>query len=99
MGKQILQMESIHSLQGFPAKFKHNYRIGDVPNADLERLRQNEQVIRLPVDETYNSFFEKRVMSLPYYENHKIHKNATLGWEIMMSFGTNNLSADFSIDQ
>lgn len=99
MAKQILQIESIHSAQAFAAKFKHNYRIGNVPNADPSRMHQNEQIIRLPVGETYNSFFEKRVMALPYYETHKIRKNATQGWEIMMSFGTNDLPPNFSIKQ
>ena len=98
MGKQILQMESIHSTQGFAAKFKHNYRIGNVPNADPTLLHKNKQIIRLPVGETYNSFYEKHVMSLPYYANHKVHKNATLGWEIMMAYGTDNLPDNFSID-
>ena len=30
MGKQIMRVEPIHSMQAFSAKFKHNYRIGAI---------------------------------------------------------------------
>lgn len=98
MGKQILRVESIHSSQAFTAKMKHNYRIGNVKNADPAFTHRNEQLFRLPVGETYHSFFEKKMMDLPYYENHKIRKNATLGFEILLSYGTKNLPENFSIN-
>lgn len=98
MGKQILRVESIHSSQAFTAKMKHNYRIGNVKNADPAFTHRNEQLIRLPVGETYHSFFEKKIMGLPYYENHKLRKNATLGFEILLSYGIKNLPENFSID-
>lgn len=99
MGKQVLRIESIHSLQAFSAKYKHNYRIGNVPNANKEYSHLNEQIIQLPAGETYNSFFERKIMEEPYYETHKVHKNATLGYEVMFSYGTKDLPEDFSIQK
>ena len=67
MAKQILQFESIKSNQAFAAKMKHNYRIGEVKNADPTRLKDNRSIIDLPPNATYNSFFEMKILS-----NHKI---------------------------
>ena len=97
MAKQILRIEAIHSNQAFSAKMKHNYRIGKIPNANADYSHLNEQIIRLPVGETYQTFFEKKMMNLSYYDTHKIRKNAIWGYEIMMSYGTNHLPEDFSI--
>lgn len=99
MAKQILRFEPIKSHQAFAAKMKHNYRIGDIKNADPERKEDNRSIIDLPPNDTYNSFFEKRINKLPYYDHHKIRKNATLGYEVMMSYGLKNLPKDFSIDR
>lgn len=99
MAKQILRVESIHSSQGFSAKWKHNFRIGDVPNADKALMGLNEQLIKLPPGETYNTYFERKIAELPYYQTHRIGKNRTLGFEFMLSYGTKNLPKDFSIEK
>ena len=99
MAKQILRLEPIKSHQAFAAKMKHNYRIGDVPNADPEKTKDNRSIIDLPSNSTYNSFFEKRINELPYYDDHKIRKNATLGYEVMMSYGLKGLPDDFSLER
>ena len=99
MAKQILQFESIKSNQAFAAKMKHNYRIGEVKNADPTRLKDNRSIIDLPPNATYNSFFEMKINECPYYNTHKIRKNAVLGYEIMMSYGLKDLPKDFSIDR
>lgn len=99
MAKQILRVEAIHSSQAFAAKWKHNFRIGNIPNADKALRERNEQIIKLPTGETYNSYFERKIAELPYYETHKIGKNRTLGFEFMLSYGTKNLPKDFSIEQ
>lgn len=99
MAKQILRVEAIHSSQAFAAKWKHNFRIGNIPNADKALRGLNEQIIKLPPGETYNSYFERRIAELPYYKTHKIGKNRTLGFEFMLSYGTQNLPQDFSIEQ
>lgn len=99
MGKPIMRYESIHSLQGFAAKFIHNYRATDVPNADKSKLSQNRFLISMPAGETYNTKFEKDVMSLPYYQNHKLRKNGVLGYEFMFSYGTTDLPANFDLNK
>lgn len=99
MAKQILRVETIHSSQAFAAKWKHNFRIGDVPNADKALRGLNEQIIKLPPGETYNTYFERKIAELPYYQTHKIGKNRTRGFEFMLSYGTKNLPNDFSIEK
>lgn len=99
MAKQILRVEAIHSSQGFSAKWKHNFRIGNVPNADRALRGLNEQIIKLPPGETYNTYFERKIAELPYYQTHRIGKNRTLGFELMLSYGTKNLPKDFSIEK
>ena len=74
MPKQILRIEPIHSSQAFASKWKHNMRLGDIPNADSSKTWKNEQPIRLPVGETYLTCFERKIASLPYYDTHKIRK-------------------------
>lgn len=99
MAKQILRFEAIHSGQGFAAKFKHNYRIGGVENADPDKFKDNRSIIDMPTGMTYNSFFEKRIRECAYYDDHKIRKNAVRGYEIMMSYGLKNLPEDFSVEK
>lgn len=99
MAKQILRVEAIHSSQAFAAKWKHNFRIGNIPNADKALRGLNEQIIKLPPGETYHSYFERKIAELPYYDTHKIGKKRTLGFELMLSYGTKNLPKDFSIEQ
>ena len=65
MPKQILRVEPIHSSQAFASKWKHNMRLGDIPNADSSKTWKNEQLIRLPVGETYLTCFERKIASLP----------------------------------
>lgn len=99
MAKQILRVEPIHSSQDFAVKWKHNMRIGNVPNADKSLHYQNEHLIKLPPGETYMSYFEKRLAELPYYDTHKLRKGGVIGFELMLSYGTKNLPSDFSIEQ
>lgn len=99
MPKQILRVESIHSNQAFASKWKHNMRLGEIPNADPERSWKNEQLIRLPVGETYLTYFERKIASLPYYNTHKIRKNGVRGLEVFLSFGQGKLPPEFSLGQ
>lgn len=99
MAKQILRVEPIHSSQDFAVKWKHNMRIGNVPNADKSLYYQNEHLIKLPPGETYMSYFEKRLAKLPYYDTHKLRKGGVIGFELLLSFGTKNFPPDFSMEQ
>lgn len=99
MAKQVLRFDSVHSMQEFSARFKHNYRIEPVENADPDKLKNNRSLIDLPSGMTYNGFFEKRINECRYYENHKIRKNGVRGWEIMMSYGIRDIPKDFSLDR
>lgn len=97
MAKQILRFEPIHSGQAFAAKWRHNYRIGPVKNADINLRDQNKILVNS--EYTYDKFFQKRIKETPYYDDHAIKKNATRGFEVMMSYGLKNLPPDFSIDK
>ncbi len=59
MPKQILRVEPIHSSQAFASKWKHNMRLEEISNADSSKTWKNEQLIRLPIGETYLTCFEK----------------------------------------
>ena len=99
MPKQILRIEPIHSSQAFASKWKHNMRLGDIPNADSSKTWKNEQLIRLPVGETYLTYFERKIASLPYYDTHKIRKNGIRGFEVFLSFGQGELPPEFTLGQ
>lgn len=99
MPKQILRVEPIHSSQAFASKWKHNMRLGEISNADSSKTWKNEQLIRLPVGETYLTCFEKRLAGLPYYDTHKVRKNGIRGFEIFLSFGQGKLPPEFTLKQ
>lgn len=99
MPKQILRVESIHSNQAFAAKWKHNMRIGKIANADPAMAWKNEQLIRLPVGETYLTYFERKIAELPYYDTHKIRENGIRGFEVLLSYGQGELPEEFLLKQ
>ena len=99
MAKQILRIEPIHTVKGFIAKYGHNYRTYDVPNADKSREKDNEELLKLPTGMTYNSFFEQKISESEWYQDHDIRKNAVLGVEFMLSFSTEDLPEDFSVEK
>ena len=94
MAYGIMRFEKIKSMGSFMNKFKHNFRIGNVPNADKERAHLNETLITMP-DENYTEAF-RRIM----YENkHTPRANAVLGIEVMMTYNANEVDGDFDVEK
>lgn len=90
----IMRTEKIKTMGSFANKMKHNFRIGNVPNADISRAHLNRTLIEMK-DESYAEAF-KRIM---YENNHKPRANAVLGIEVMMSYNANEVDGDFDIDE
>ena len=44
----FMSTEKIKSLGAFTRKYEHNYRTGNVPNADKNRAHLNEEIVSLP---------------------------------------------------
>lgn len=99
MAKPIFCVEPIKLMQGFSAKMKHNYRLGNVPNADKDLTKNNRSIIDMPDGDTYLSFFEKKISNLPYYDTHKIRKDNTIGYEILLSYSLKNFPDNFSLEE
>lgn len=94
MAYGIMRFEKIKSMGSFMNKFKHNFRIGNVPNADKERAHLNKTLISMP-DENYTEAF-RRIM----YENkHTPRANAVLGIEVMMTYNANEVDKDFNVEE
>lgn len=94
MAYSIMRFEKIKSVGSFMNKFKHNFRIGNVPNADKERAHLNKTLITMP-DENYTEAF-RRIM----YENkHTPRANAVLGIEVMMTYNANEVDENFDVEK
>ena len=99
MSYQVISIQMIKNEAAFTAKYRHNYRIFDVPNANKDLSKMNEQIISIPAGQNYYSFFINKIRELPYYGTHKIRKNANLGIEVLLSFGKDDLPKDFCLEK
>lgn len=90
----IMRTEKIKTMGAFAGKNNHNFRIGNVPNADKERAHLNRILIPMK-DESYSDAF-KRIMS---ENHHQPRSNAVLGIEVMLSYNANEVDKDFDIDK
>lgn len=90
----FMSTEKIKSLGTFTRKYEHNYRTGNVPNADINRKHLNEEVIALPKDMTYIEAFRKKMAEI----GHTPRSNAVLGVEIVMTYNARDVDDDFDID-
>ena len=90
MGYCFMDIKKIKSLNVMTAKFKHNYREIEVPNAVPELAGMNRELVPLvdkdgnPTD--YRTAFEEKVASLDYYKTHSLRKNGVLAYEIVTTF-------------
>ena len=87
MGYCFMDIKKIKSLNVMTAKFKHNYREIEVPNAVPELAGMNRELVPLvdkdgnPTD--YRTAFEEKVASLDYYKTHSLRKNGVLAYDIL----------------
>lgn len=89
----IMRTEKIKTMGAFTNKMHHNFRIGNVPNADKDRAHLNKTLIEMP-DETYADAFKR----ITKEHNHQPRANAVLGIEVMMTYNANDVDKDFDLD-
>jgi hypothetical protein len=90
-----MSTEKIKSMGVFTRKYEHNYRTGNVPNADKNRKHLNEEIIKLPEGKTYVDCFRDKMIKL----GHKPRSNAVLGVEIVMTYNARTVDEDFDIEK
>ena len=84
MGYCFMTIEKIKDKGTLTRKYQHNYRTGNVPNADPSLAHKNEELVKLN-GMTYVEKFDERMNQLKE-QNPKIRKNAVLALEIVTTF-------------
>ena len=86
----FMSIEKIKTGGALMAKYHHNYRLVEVENADASLKHRNEELVKLPVRNGLQvdpqEVFRERIKSLPYYQSHKIRKNAVHALEVVTTF-------------
>lgn len=83
----------------FNKKMEHNFRLKTVQNADPDRTYLNEDLIPMGKGNTYVSKYKERIRQSEYYRNHRVRKDAVNGIEVMMTYSSENVPENFSIDK
>lgn len=94
----VLKFDKIHTYNEFYGKYKHNYRLGDVQNADKERSYLNREIIKLQ-SPNYTEAYKKRINELDFYKTRKIRCDAVKGIDVMMTFSNNKTPEDSDADK
>lgn len=96
MGYCFMSIEKINNKSSMIGKYNHNYRVGDVPNADKELAYLNDELIKLN-GKNYVEAFEDKISELEYYKEipgekaNRIRKNAIMGLEVLLTFSREDL--------
>lgn len=92
MGYCFMSVEKIKDKGTLSGKYKHNYRQGDINNADPELADQNEELVKLDPNadyrehtRTYVDAFNDKMKKLSK-TNPTIRKNAVLALEVVTTF-------------
>lgn len=85
MGYCFMTIEKIKSKGTMSSKYNHNYREGEVLNANPELASENEELVKLSPNSTYVDAFNDKIKKLSE-TNPKIRKNAVLALEIVTTF-------------
>lgn len=109
--KACLEINKISSFGTLTSKMNHNFRLRDVINADPERMRFNEELVKEYGEEnlfelsseerkekivSFKERFERRIEELDYYKTHKVRSNAVLAYEINLTYSP---TADVPIEK
>ena len=84
-----MTIEKVKDKGSLTRKYQHNYRTGNVPNADPALLHKNDELVRLN-GQTYVEKFDE-VMNRLKEQNPKIRKNAVLALEIVTTFSREDI--------
>ena len=95
MGYCFMAFEKIKTSKEFSGKFSHNFRTMDVPNADSKLYYLNEELIKMPEGETYESICKKKIKDAPGYEERRPRKDAVRGLEFVLAYNPRTVDKDF----
>ena len=95
MGYCFMRFEKIKTSTGFSGKYAHNFRTMDVPNANPSLQHLNEELIKMPKGEDYNSMYQKRIQEAPGYQQCKPRKDAVKGLEFVMEYNPRTVDEKF----
>ncbi|MDD6072214.1 MAG: MobV family relaxase [Clostridiales bacterium] len=87
----IMHINKIKTFGTLTSKYKHNYRIADVKNADKELESHNEETFKLPNGKTYTDVCKARIAEIEKSTGRKIRKDAVLALEIITTFSRSAL--------
>lgn len=91
----FMSIEKVKTGGSLMSKYNHNYRLVNVENADPSKKDLNEELIQLPIRDgkqvTPQEMFRERIESLPYYQTHKVRKNAVHALEVVTTFTKDSL--------
>lgn len=92
MGYCFMTIEKVKDKGSLTKKYNHNYRKGEVNNADPNLAEQNEELVKLDPDadytehtRTYVDAFNDKMKALES-TNPKLRKNAVLALEVVTTF-------------
>lgn len=90
MGYSFMTFQKIKSPQVLMKKYKHNYRLIDVANADPRFKKYNEEIKSL-YGLSYKDILDDKIVESNFYKNHKVRSNATIALEVLTTFSRNEL--------
>lgn len=99
MPKCCMRMKKIKSFAAMKNTYEHNYRIDNVGNADPNKYKLNEEMVKLPDGENYADAFRRKISESKYYETHDVHKKAIMGIEVMLTYNGREDNPLFNLDE
>lgn len=94
MGYCFMRFDKIKTTSGFEGKFGHNFRTINVPNADPSLRHLNEELIKMPDGETYESMY-KRKIDEAYRGGTRPRKDAVQGLEFVVAYNPRTVDKTF----
>ena len=90
----FMSTEKIKSFDTFNRKMNHNYRLTNVPNADPDRIHDNEEIIKME-EASYVEAFKRKMIEA----GHTPRSNAVLGIEVMLTYNARDVDENFNKEQ
>lgn len=91
-----MRTEKIKTESKLESCYAHNFRNYNVPNADPEKAKLNEELIALPKDETYVSSYKQKIKEASGYACSRPRKDAVKAIEVMLTYNARNIGKDFN---
>lgn len=90
MGFSFMTIQKVKSLQVLEKKYKHNYRLMDVANADPKLKKFNEE-LKPMYGLSYTDMFNDKINASEYHKSRKIRSNSVKALEIVTTFSREDL--------